>query len=91
MAVSASVGSLGLMATHSSQNCGRISDCLVVIFRKRQRLQTGWPIVGLALGKIFLKGISQCGKIVSSAIANFVFNFSPSSWFVKSERKEKDF
>ena len=45
---------------------------------------------GLALEEIFLNGISQFGKIVSLAIAHFVF-FSPSSWFVKSERGKGGF
>lgn len=87
MAVLADVGPLGHTAT-PSQDCGRISDCFVVIFRKRQKLRKGGPVLGLALGKIFLKGISQFGKTVSLAIARFVFNFSPRSLFIKSERKK---
>lgn len=54
MTVSAAVDPLGLKAT-PSQDCGRISDCFVVIFRKKQRLRKGRPVVGLALGKIFFK------------------------------------
>lgn len=87
MAVLADVGPLGHTAT-PSQDCGRISDCFVVIFRKRQKLRKGGPVLELALGKIFLKGISQFGKTVSLAIARFVFNFSPRSLFIKSERKK---
>lgn len=84
MAVSAAVGSLGLTAAPTFQDRGCISYCFCCDFQEEAK---GWPVVGLALGKIFLKqGISQFVDSVLST--HLVFNFSPSTRFVKSERKK---
>lgn len=86
MAVLADVGPLGHTAT-PSQDCGRISDCCD--FQEEAKASEGRVSPGVGLRKnIFKEGVSQFGKTVSLAIARFVFNFSPRSLFIKSERKK---
>ncbi|XP_066100248.1 uncharacterized protein [Saccopteryx bilineata] len=42
-----------------SQDCGRISDCFVVIFRKKQRLRKGWLVVGARGGRQLATSIAR--------------------------------
>lgn len=84
--MAAAVGSLGLHPRLPGRGC--VSDGFVVIFLEKAKASEGLASSGVCLRKnIFQGGISQFEKILSLAIAHFVFNFSLSSLFIKSERK----